>query len=199
MWKLLKIEKLTNEKFLNYYKVTFLSPNGKEVNWSFASRNNEENLVCKTGKINGNGVCIIPKTIINDEPALIITKEYRLPIGNYVYGFPAGIIDNNEDVVSAAIRELHEEVGVTKVDNVKLLTGPCLNSEGMTDESTYTVELDVLEIGKQNLQDEEDIQYEIVKIKDLEKYIKDKILSVRAGMYIPMIVREYELIKKLKE
>ena len=199
MWKLVGVEKLTNEKFLNYYKVTYLSPAGKEVSWCMASRNNLENLVCKTGKVEANCVCIIPKVMVDEEPALIITKEFRLPIGGYVYGFPAGVIDNGESPINAAIRELYEEVGATKVNNVKVLCGACLNSEGLTDESTITIEAEVLELKEPDLQDDEDIKYEIVKLKDMEEYIAGKNLGVRAGMYIPMMVREYERMQMYKE
>ena len=198
MWKLVKVEKLTDERFLNYYKLTYLTPEGKEVCWSMASRNNIDELVCKTGNVKANCVCIIPRVMVDGEPALVITKEYRLPIGGYVYSFPAGIIDPGESPITSATRELHEEIGVTKVGNVKVLTGPCLNSEGLTDESTITIEVNVLEFGEQNLQDHEDIQYEIVKLSDLEDYLKGKNVSVRLGMYAPMAIREYELFEENK-
>lgn len=199
MWKLIEVEKLTDEKFLNYYKLTYLTPEGKKVSWCMASRNNLDNLVCRTGEVTANCVCIIPRIMVDGEPAIIITKEYRLPIGGYVYGFPAGIIDPGESPVDSASRELHEEIGVTKVGNVRVLTGPCLNSEGLTDESTITIEVVVLEIGEQVLQDDEDIKYEIVKLSDLEEYLKGKNLSVRLGMYAPMAIREYELYQENKE
>ena len=199
MWKLIGVEKLTNEKFLNFYKVTYLSPAGKEVSWSMASRNDLQNLSCKTGKISANCVCIIPRVMVDGEPALIITKEFRLPIGDYVYGFPAGIIDGGESPIDAAIRELHEEIGATKVDGVKILCGACLNSEGLTDESTITIEAEVLELKEADLQDDEDIDYEIVKLSDMEEYMKGKTFGVRSGLYIPMMVREYELMKKIKQ
>lgn len=199
MWRLVNVEKLTDERFLNYFKVTYESPKGKTVSWCMASRNNIENLVCKTGKVEANCVCIIPRIKVDGEPALIITKEFRLPIGGYVYGFPAGVIDPGESPIDSAARELHEEIGVTKVGNIKVLSGACLNSEGLTDESTVTIEVDVKEIGEQVLQDDEDIQYEIVKLSELEEYIKGKNLSVRLGMYAPMAMREYELYSEIKE
>lgn len=199
MWELINIEKLTEEKFLNYYKLTYLSPNGKKVTWCMASRNGIEELVCKKREVKGDAVCIIPKVLIDGEPALIITKEYRLPVGDYVYGFPAGLIDEGENPLLAAARELKEEIGVTKFGNINVLSNACFNSEGLTDETTIVVEAEILKIDKQELQDEEDITYEIVKLKDIEEYIKDKKLGVKAAMYIPMIVREYKLLKKNME
>ena len=198
MHKIIGIEKLTDDKYLNYYKITYLTPEGAKRSWSIASRNNIDNLVCKTGKVEANCVCIIPRVIVDGEPALVITKEYRVPVGGYVYSFPAGIIDPGESPLDSALRELHEEIGVTKIKSARVLTGACLNSEGLTDESTITIEVNVDEFGKQNLQDDEDIQYEIVKLSELEEYLKGKNLSVRLGMYAPMAIREYELYRENK-
>ncbi|MBO5884217.1 MAG: NUDIX hydrolase [Clostridia bacterium] len=197
--KLVKIKKLTKQKFLNLYELTYKNKDGKLFTWIEASRFDTRELVCINGKVKANCVCIIPKTIIDGEPALIITKEFRLPINNYVYGFPAGMIDGNESPELAAIRELYEEIGAKKFGKVSRLTDACLNSEGLTDESTITLEVEVLELGKQHLEETEDITYEIVKVKDLNYYLKDKILGAKLGIYAPMIVQYYKLEQKVKK
>ena len=196
--KLVKIQKLTNEKFLNLYNLIYQTDDGKLVTWTMSSRYDIEHLTCKSGDVKADCVCIIPKIIVNGEPCLIITKEFRLPVNNYVYGFPAGLIDGNETPELSAVRELGEEIGATKVGKVTRLTEACLNSEGLTDESTVTLEAEILELGNQNLQDEEDISYEIVKIKDLNKFLEGKILGAKLGVYAPVIVRNYELEKAIK-
>ena len=197
--KLVKIKKLTKQKFLNLYELTYKNEDGKLFTWIEASRFDTRELVCINGKVKANCVCIIPKTIVDNEPALIITKEFRLPINNYVYGFPAGIIDGTESPELAAVRELYEEIGAKKFGKVSRLTDACLNSEGLTDESTITLEVEVLQLGKQHLEETEDITYEVVKIKYLNYYLKDKILGAKLGIYAPMIVQNYKLNQTIKQ
>lgn len=193
--KLTKIKQLTNEKYLNLYSLTYKTEKDKEINWTIASRFKKDNLTCITKKIVPNAVSIIPILNIDNEPALIITKEFRFPINDYVYSFPAGLIEENEDVITTSRRELYEEIGATKLGNIKII-GTSYNSEGMTDESATTVEIEVLELKEQHLQDNEDIKYEIVKIKDLENYIKNKKISVRLQFVANSYIKEYKLRKE---
>uniref|UniRef100_A0A1I8AP62 Nudix hydrolase domain-containing protein n=1 Tax=Steinernema glaseri TaxID=37863 RepID=A0A1I8AP62_9BILA len=41
----------------------------------------------------------------------ILVKQYRIPMGAWCIEFPAGLIDHNESVDTAALRELKEETG----------------------------------------------------------------------------------------
>ena len=43
---------------------------------------------------------------------ILINKEYRMSVGDYVYNFPAGLIDEGETPEVAAKRELKEETGL---------------------------------------------------------------------------------------
>ena len=65
---------------------------------------------------------------------LVVLREYRVPIGDYIYALPAGLIDGKESIEEAARRELKEETGLdlTKVDKI---TPPIYSSAGLTDES----------------------------------------------------------------
>ena len=46
---------------------------------------------------------------------LLLNKEYRMAVGDYVYNFPAGLIDAGETAEVAAARELKEETGLQLV------------------------------------------------------------------------------------
>lgn len=198
--KLVKIIPQTDNKFLNMYDLVFLSDDGKEKHWTMASRRNPNNLVCllKGKNIDADTVCIVPKMVDkNGEEYLILIKEFRQPINDYVYSFPAGIVENGENVIESSVRELAEEIGAEEISEINPLTDVCFNSEGMTDESVVMLEATITKLGKQNLQGTEDIKINLVKMEDLMDFIKGKKLSTRAGIYIPMIVREYELKKQL--
>lgn len=195
--KLKNVKKLTNERFLNMYDLEY-EHNGDIIHWTLASRNSAEDLVSVTGKEKIDTVCIIPKVVKNGKDCVILTKEFRQPINDYIYSFPAGIVEKGEDVFECCARELKEEIGADEISQVTKLTDICYNSEGMTDESVMMFEVVISKLGKQNLQDHEDIKVFIVPVEDLEKFTKGKKLSTKAGIYCPMITREYELKKQIE-
>jgi ADP-ribose pyrophosphatase len=69
---------------------------------------------------------------------MVITREYRVPLNDYEYGFPAGLIDAGESVEQATRRELWEETGLTVGRFIKM-SPPIYSSAGMTDESVTMV------------------------------------------------------------
>jgi ADP-ribose pyrophosphatase len=74
---------------------------------------------------------------LTDDGCLLLTKEFRIPVGKICVGFPAGLVGDvagqeAESVETAAKRELLEEAGF-EAESVTFLTeGP--TSPGQTDE-----------------------------------------------------------------
>lgn len=69
---------------------------------------------------------------------LAIIKEFRIPLADYQYGFPAGLIDQGESISEAAARELKEETGLT-LTRLLSESPPVYSTSGMTDESVSIV------------------------------------------------------------
>ena len=69
---------------------------------------------------------------------MVITREYRVPLNDFEYGFPAGLVDEGETVEQATRRELKEETGLT-VSRIIRSSPPIYSSAGMTDESVTMV------------------------------------------------------------
>ena len=44
--------------------------------------------------------------------AVVLVRQYRHPVGDYLWELPAGSIDPGEDAETAARRECHEELGL---------------------------------------------------------------------------------------
>lgn len=119
-------------RFLELRLLEYRDANGDNRHWECASR---------TGGCPG-AVGIIVHIIPDDQ--LVLVRQFRPPLNAMSLEFPAGLVDADESVQQAALRELQEETGYTgKVGRI-LLHGK--SSPGMTDEqiSLVTVEVDGL-------------------------------------------------------
>jgi ADP-ribose pyrophosphatase len=127
--------KLTDLKWLNLFDVDYLDQTGGHRSWQLASRSRRPK--CITGKFNvPDAVVIVP--FHTAEKKIVIIKEYRVPLADYEYGFPAGLIDPGETIEQTARRELQEETGL-KVTRFLKISAPVYSSAGMTDESVAMV------------------------------------------------------------
>ena len=128
-------DKLTNLKWLNMFDVDYVDQDGRHRSWQIASRSKAPK--CITGQFNmPDAVVIVP--FHTDENKVVIIKEYRVPLADYEYGFPAGLIDPGETIEQTARRELQEETGLTVTRFLKI-SAPVYSSAGMTDESVAMV------------------------------------------------------------
>ena len=82
--------------------------------------------------------CVV--MLVHDEPRdlYLVEREYRAGSDRFAYGIPAGLMDDGESVMGAALRELAEETGVVPDDDPDAMrvdrVGGFYSSEGMTDE-----------------------------------------------------------------
>ncbi|CCH61664.1 hypothetical protein TBLA_0F01210 [Henningerozyma blattae CBS 6284] len=135
-----KIVQDTNEcKWIGLEKITYLDPNGVTRQWDSAVRKTRN-----SGGIDGIGMFTILKYHDNKTPdQVLLQKQFRPPVEGVCIEVPAGLIDANEDVETAALRELREETGyVGKIIDV----GPVIfNDPGFTNTnmSLLTVEVDM--------------------------------------------------------
>ena len=128
-------KKLTHQKWLNLFDVKYVAKTGDEKSWQLATRKKEPK--CVTGRYDQpDAVVIVPFHKAKNK--MVITREYRVPLSDYEYGFPAGLIDDGESVEHATRRELREETGLTVSRFIKM-SPPIYSSAGMTDESVAMV------------------------------------------------------------
>jgi ADP-ribose pyrophosphatase len=83
-----------------------------------------------------DAVVIVPYHLATEKLALI--REYRVTLGGYQYGFPAGLVDPGESIQEAAVRELEEETGLQTLAVIGA-SPPVYSSPGVTDESVAMV------------------------------------------------------------
>ena len=135
--KILKIDKLTNEKWLNLYAASY-EHNGRSGRWVYASRREQ-------GSVGGKCDAVIIVPILHEEgkpPRLVMVKEFRVPVGGYDYGLPAGLIDPGEGVEETVRREIAEETGM-EVIGFRKISPPLFSSAGLTDEAIVLAFVDV--------------------------------------------------------
>ena len=90
--------------------------------------------------------CFVVMKEDGKEPVLLLTREFRYPVGRYVLSVPAGLIypedeGNESPQLAAAAREIQEETGIviSGTDSLKLVNPLVFSTPGMTDESNALV------------------------------------------------------------
>ena len=136
MERIRHVEKLTDNPYLNLYQFSTVQRSGKHSKYYVSSRTKDpQHLKAVDHHTRPDGV-ILYGVYGEQKDRLVLIRQYRYPIGGYVYEFPAGLLDEGETAAEAGIREMFEETGL----NFRPMDGDCyqrpfFTSVGMTDES----------------------------------------------------------------
>jgi len=135
-----KIQKKTNNRFLNFYEFEAIHRDGSVSPYYVSSRAKDiGQLKAVTHQNKPDGV-ILYGVYGEKKDKVVLIRQYRYPLGGYVYEFPAGLVEDGEDMLSAAIREMYEETGLTFTPvEAGSYSRPFFTTIGMTDESCGTV------------------------------------------------------------
>ena len=177
MGEIKKITQETHNKFLNFYDLETVNKVGKEGHYYMASRAKCENeLKMKTRENNPDGVVIYSLYGENHDRVVLI-RQFRYPLGGYVYELPAGLVDPGENYHVAAVRELKEETGLElqplEVDEI--YQKPYFTTVGMTDESCGTVYGYASgEISKKYMEASEEIEVVLADRKEVERVLREE-------------------------
>ena len=147
-----QIETLYESRFLRCYDLQYAE--GKH--YYEASRREEKDLVVKkTGeefrRMLPDAVTIaVVLHLPGDETRLLMSYEYRYPVGQFLLSPVAGLLDpedreQDNPLVNAAIREIREETGLTvkETDRITVLNPCAFSTPGMTDESNAFLRADL--------------------------------------------------------
>ena len=139
-----RIETLYASRFLKCYDIQY----AEGRHYFEASRRDEKDLVVR--KSDEDFQNMLPDAVSiavvlhlpGDETRLLMSYEYRYPIGQFLLSPVAGLIDpedidSENPLVRTAIREIKEETGITVKESDKVyVLNPCaFCTPGMTDES----------------------------------------------------------------
>lgn len=152
----LKEKKLSSEsiykgKIIDVYKDTVLCPNGKQSIREVVRH-------CKA-------VCVLAEK----DGKFALEEQFRYPYDEVIKEFPAGKVDEGEDLEKAALRELEEEIGY-KAQTIVYL-GDMYPACAYTDEVISLYYATDLIKTKQSLDENEALNYTFVTLDEIKQMI----------------------------
>ena len=107
------IRKVHEGKFITRYDVEYVTAEGHPKTYEIISRNRDIQTLEALQNKRADSVVMI----LTDETGerILVSREYRMAMAQWIYNFPAGLIDPGETPAESAKRELWEETGLALV------------------------------------------------------------------------------------
>lgn len=171
--ELLKLNENYISPYLSHYH-SESSINGHIKEYDFVSRKKSLTPETLSQPYKSDAVSIFVKN--EDRSKMLLIKEFRYAINDYVISTPSGLVENGEDIESAVIRELYEEVGYTE-DQIEInqVLLPSYSAIGLSNEQVASafVKVDDSIKPKQHLEKSEDIKYFWITAHDAEEFLEN--------------------------
>lgn len=199
MSEVLGAKKLTNFKFLNLFELDTTYKDGTVGKYQVASRASSAlDLKAISGRVEADAVAICGSYVINEKHHLVLIRQYRYPVGDYIYELPAGLRDGNETILETAVREMKEETGLdlTVVRFSEELNRPFFSSPGMTDETCSLVFGRCVGTPSSNfLEETEDAQVILADYDECYRILREEKIDMRTAAAIWLFVTTLEGLK----
>ena len=152
--KLNSMEEVLSMPYFKVYSTYYENrENGRTAQYDIVSRNRGLTMETLGRNLSATAVAILP--VDPENRRILLTREFRMPVNDYLVAVPAGLVDPGEDVRVAAARELREETGCI-ADRITVLP-PAFSCIGLTDETAACVIATIREQGETALEDNEEI------------------------------------------
>lgn len=139
--------------------------------------------------VHGGAVCVVPVT---EDHMVYMVKQYRYPFQRVMIEVPAGKIDQGEDPLTAAHRELEEEIGMKADEMIDI--GEFYPSCAFLTEVIHMYIAKGLTPSKQKLDEDEFLNIEKIPLTQLcDRILKDEI---KDGKTIASILKAEKLLQK---
>lgn len=182
-----KIEKKHVGKFIDRYDITYETKSGQKKVYEMISRDHGIDCLERLQKKEPDAVVLI----IHDESGerLLLNKEFRLALGDWVYNFPAGLIDDGETPEQSAKRELKEETGLDLIAIDDVL-GLSYSAIGFSNESNVCLVGRATGHFAQSTSEVEEIEAAWYTRSDLRELLKQGNFAARTQAYCYLWSRE---------
>ena len=108
--KYLGIHKVHEGRFITRYDVDYVTGEGHTKTYEMISRNRNIQTLEELQNRKADSVILILTDPAGER--ILVSKEYRMAMAQWIYNFPAGLIDPGETPEESARRELWEETGL---------------------------------------------------------------------------------------
>ena len=112
------IRKIHEGKFITRYDVDYVTAEGHAKTYEIISRNRDITTLEALQNKKADSVVMILTDMSGER--ILVNREYRMAMAQWIYNFPAGLIDPGETPEESARRELWEETGLklTHIDDL---------------------------------------------------------------------------------
>ena len=125
------VSTVSRPKHISLYEGRYINRAGNEKVYEFVSRKHEISSLEDIQDQRCDGVVIA--AFDEGFSHILLEREFRPAVGDFVYNFPAGLIDPGESASEAGARELREETGLEIVDILDSLS-PAYALSGLSNE-----------------------------------------------------------------
>lgn len=202
MGEIKKITQKTETKFLNFFELDTVKKTGAPGKYYMASRAKTiEGLELSRKETRADGVTMFVIAGENRDRVLLI-RQFRWAIGQYVYEFPAGLVENGEDFHEAAIREVYEETGLHlhPIHADPIYERPYYMTDGLTDEACAMVYgYADGDIRDQHLEDTEEITVVLADKEEVRRILSEERMAANAAYHMMHFLHDEEPFAFLKE
>ena len=112
---------------------------------------------------------------LTEKKEIVMIRQFRKPADEVLWELPAGTLEEGEDLVSCARRELEEETGYYSRKIKKLIT--FFSSPGFCNEKLTLFLAEDLEKRNKNEDDDEFIQVELIKPNEALRLVKENVIK----------------------
>lgn len=170
--KIIKDSITNSSKYTQIHSTQYEDNKGEVKEWTWIGRPNNTKAIMIVpiveGQYNKSGGLYVSNNKI------CVIREFRVSINDYLWEFPAGLIDPNENIEDSIRRELKEETGLT-LDKIYHITPHVYNSPGITDETIAIAFVKASgTITKENLEASEDLEPYLFSSQEILTLLKDE-------------------------
>lgn len=154
-WKLLSKKTAFKNKWRQIDEWKMKLPDGSEGDFYFSINNN-----------------VVLMMAVTDDQKVVLINQYYIYHDKHLLTLPAGYIDDGEDVLGAAKRELKEETGYESDEWISL--GEECMGKWSSNKVHYFLALNAKNGGKQNLEPSEDIEVVVKNLAEVRELLKER-------------------------